>query len=146
LPEHEHFSTVPFLELKVRSTLDVTDPALLATNGCLSIPSKSLLDEFVRHYFLYVHPSAMLIDEAEFWSMYDSKGNESCKIPLVLFQAMLFASAPYLELSTLQKCGFTNKRHALCTLYNRAKVVIPCPNLACHINKALVICCFVETT
>lgn len=124
LPQHISFSTLPFLELQNRSTLDGLEGTLLAANGCLSIPDPSVIDEFVKQYFSYVHPSAILIDEAEFWKAYDSESYDGVyKMPLVLFQAMLFASAPYVDISTLQRCGFVDKRAALYTLYNRSKVL-----------------------
>lgn len=126
LPQHSHYSTLRFLELRDRSTLDQVEPTTPEANGCLSIPSRPLLDDFVKQYFLYVHPSAPLIDEAAFWKAYSSdEKSDACTMPLVLFQAMLFASSPYVEMSTLSKCGFADKRTALCTLYNRAKVLLP---------------------
>lgn len=121
---HTCFSTLHFLELQNRSNLDELEGTLLAANGCLSIPDTDVVDEFVKQYFSYVHPSAILIDEAEFWTAYDPESYDGVyKMPLVLFQAMLFASAPYVDISILQKCGFKDKRTALYTLYNRAKVL-----------------------
>lgn len=125
---------LPFLELNDQSTLNQADLALLAANGCLSIPDKSLTDDFLRQYFLYVHPSTIVVDESEFWRAYEnSRKDHACKIPLLLFQAILFASAPYVDMSTLQKCGFKDRRHALCTLYNRTKVQIR-PQLTRHLG------------
>ncbi|KFG87983.1 hypothetical protein MANI_028141 [Metarhizium anisopliae] len=124
LPHHVHFYMLPFLELNDKSTLSQADLALLAANGCLSIPDKSLTDDFLRQYFLYVHPSTIVVDESEFWRAYEnSQKDHACKIPLLLFQAILFASAPYVDVSTLQKCGFNDRRHALCTLYHRTKLL-----------------------
>lgn len=63
---------------------------------CLSVPSHEVLDEFVRQYFLYVHPCLPILDEGAFWSMYSRRqhaGPEPITCSLVLFQAMLFASS-----------------------------------------------------
>lgn len=134
LPHHVHFYMLPFLELNDKSTLSQADLALLAANGCLSIPDKSLTDDFLRQYFLYVHPSTIVVDESEFWRAYENgQKDHACKIPLLLFQAILFASAPYVDVSTLQKCGFKDRRHALCTLYHRTKVQIR-PPLTRHLE------------
>lgn len=64
--------------------------------GSLKVPSGHVLDEFVRDFFLYVHPCLPILHEASFWSAYTGKKDDlSSKsgISLVLFQAMLFAAA-----------------------------------------------------
>ena len=65
------------------------DVYFLDTQGCFKVPNRQALDEFVREYFLHVHPSLPLIDESAFWKMYSGNGSFS----LFLFQAMLFGSS-----------------------------------------------------
>ncbi|KAL4964936.1 Zn(II)2Cys6 transcription factor [Aspergillus stella-maris] len=122
LSGHVGFATYHFLELRGLKTLDREDIAFLASKGCLSIPEKSVLDEFVRQYFLQVHPSSPVIDEAEFWRVYRNPGTGK-KISLFVFQAILFAGSPYISTETIRKCGWTDKRNARNTLYKRVKAL-----------------------
>lgn len=66
----------------------------LEAKGCLRVPSGPTLNEFVRQYFLYVHPCLPLLDEGRFWSMYCGRAESPAPtISLALFQAMLFAAS-----------------------------------------------------
>ena len=68
----------------------------LEQEDCLKIPSGSVLDEFMRQYFLYIHPCLPVLDEGHFWALYSNSGNtrkDSTGFSLALFQAMLFAAS-----------------------------------------------------
>ncbi|KAL4935929.1 hypothetical protein BDV06DRAFT_233841 [Aspergillus oleicola] len=122
LSGHVGFANYHFLELLGLSTLDREDIAFLASKGCLSVPEESVLDEFVRQYFLQVHPSSPVIDEAEFWRVYRNPGTGK-KISLFVFQAILFAGLPYISIETIRKCGWADKRNARNALYKRVKAL-----------------------
>ncbi|KAF9885681.1 hypothetical protein FE257_012663 [Aspergillus nanangensis] len=128
---HVTFSSYPFLELKGFSGLVPEDVAFLSAKGCLEIPERALLDEFVRQYFLHVHPCMPLIDEAVFWKYYREgpQGTEAPRLSLLFFQALLFASSPYISLQTAQDCGFEDIRAGWNTLYQRAKDDPQCASL-----------------
>ncbi|RBA14342.1 fungal specific transcription factor [Fusarium proliferatum] len=75
------------------------DVHFLDLKGCLRLPSKVILDEFMRLYFLHVHPRLPFLDEGIFWSMYclDTTSNSPQQgIPLLLMQAMIFATSAIL--------------------------------------------------
>jgi hypothetical protein len=93
IPSHVDWSTYPFLEFR-ESSLDRDDLAFLSAKGCLSVPDTQALHEFVRNYFLYVHPGFPVLDEAEFWVSYTRSRAGYSKIPLFVLQAVLFASSP----------------------------------------------------
>ncbi|KAL2813884.1 hypothetical protein BJX63DRAFT_421078 [Aspergillus granulosus] len=122
LPGHVSFASYPFLELRGLTTLDREDIAFLASKGCLSVPEESMLDEFVRQYFLHIHPTSPVIDEAEFWRIYRNPAPGK-KISLFVFQAIVFAGSPYVSGETIRKCGFSDKRSARNTLYRRVKAL-----------------------
>lgn len=89
------FSFYRFLELRDLPSLPPEDVKFLELKGCLHVPTGPILDEFVRQYFLHVHPCLPVIDEAQFWQMYSLRGGGSGRnrsISLFIFQAMLFAS------------------------------------------------------
>ncbi len=45
-----------FLDLGGLSELDEAETDFLTAQGCLRIPNHELLQEFLRQYFLHVHP------------------------------------------------------------------------------------------
>jgi hypothetical protein len=76
--------------------LSPTRIRILERHLCFQVPSGAVLDEFIRQYFLYVHPCLPMLNEGVFWSMYSKRphaGPETLSCSLVLFQAMLFASS-----------------------------------------------------
>jgi hypothetical protein len=86
-----------FLDLESLSNLCQEDMAYLKSNGCLDVPQETERDEFVRQYFLFVHPCLPIIDEAEFWHMYQRNNKQSKpskKFSILVFQALLLASCP----------------------------------------------------
>ncbi|KXH45059.1 fungal specific transcription factor domain-containing protein [Colletotrichum simmondsii] len=61
----------------------------LEQQGCLHIPTPTILDDFVRHYFLYVHPILPIIDEGAFWDIYSQRPKSQSwgdNVSLLLFQ------------------------------------------------------------
>jgi hypothetical protein len=99
-----HFGTISdvfysfhqFLKLPGLSEIPQEDIQYLNLKGCFRVPSGGTVDEFVRKYFLYVHPCLPIINEAEFWRMYyhqEPAGVEEGGLSLFTFQAMLFAAS-----------------------------------------------------
>jgi hypothetical protein len=62
------------------------DFSFLELQGCLKVPVRPLLDEFIRQYFLHVHPTLPVVNEGDFWDIYDTADENSPKekIPLLL--------------------------------------------------------------
>lgn len=90
------FSYYSFLHLRNLATLQPDDVRYLEAKGCLHVPTSPYIDQFIRHYFLYVHPCMPILDEGDFWDMYSSKPDETNKahgISLLVFQAMLFGAS-----------------------------------------------------
>ncbi|RBA15671.1 hypothetical protein FPRO05_12278 [Fusarium proliferatum] len=52
------------------SGLEPDDVHYLGSRNCLSLPTPDALDDFIREYFLHVHPGLPLLDEAQFWAVY----------------------------------------------------------------------------
>lgn len=90
-PGHVDWSSYGFLEFD-DSNLEQEDRTFLANKGSLHVPEPAALDEFVRRYFLHLHPTLPVLDEAEFWGSYTQCGKS--KIPLLVLQALLFAGCP----------------------------------------------------
>ncbi|OGM44533.1 hypothetical protein ABOM_006768 [Aspergillus bombycis] len=94
------YSAYGFLELRSLSSLDKWDISYLASKGCFTLPGQSILDEFVKKYFLHIHMSTPILDEAEFWQLYSQQRNRASShgrsLSVLVLQAMLFRSCPLL--------------------------------------------------
>lgn len=69
--------------------------SFLDTQGCLRVPTRPTLDDFVENYFKHVHPLLPLLNEGEFWGMYTRSSSSPASgntMSLLVFQALLFAS------------------------------------------------------
>ena len=117
----------------------------LELQGCFLVPRREILDDFVEHYFLHVHPLLPLFNEADFWKMYDQRGAgdpSSPKISLLVFQALMFASCnvcvtdsetaqrkwltsmQFTSTETIKALGFPGIRQAKASFYRKAKVYL----------------------
>ncbi len=70
------------------------DANYLEAQGCLHIPTRPALDDFVEQYFTHMHVFLPLLNEGDFWDMYLQHAGSASphKISLLVFQAMLFSS------------------------------------------------------
>ncbi|KAF5640803.1 fungal specific transcription factor factor domain protein [Fusarium sp. NRRL 52700] len=117
-----HFSNYSFITIGNAAALSQEDIQFLNVKGCFNLPPKVILDEFVRLYFLHVHPFLPFLDEGNFWDVYCSRVS-SPKIPFLLIQAMIFATSAFTLQATIQSLGFKDIRKARVTLYQRAKML-----------------------
>ncbi|KAF4453779.1 fungal specific transcription factor domain-containing protein [Fusarium austroafricanum] len=92
------YSSYKFLVLSNSSSLSTQNLSFLEVKGALHIPARPVLDEFMRQYFLHVHPMLPLIDEGDFWTTYEQTEHDvfAKTFSLLLFQAMIFASSNWL--------------------------------------------------
>lgn len=85
-----------YLTVANLSRMPPQDVSFLDTQGCLRVPARPTLDDFVEKYFKYVHPLLPLLNEGEFWDMYHCRNSgspaSSNTMSLLVFQALLFAS------------------------------------------------------
>ncbi|CEF73938.1 hypothetical protein SNK03_002014 [Fusarium graminearum] len=118
------YSSMPFLR-----TLNMRDCDFnhLNTQGCLRVPSKPILDQFMKHYFLYIHPLLPLLNEADFWSAYDptpsDNANPGTPVSMLLLQSMMFASCTFVSKESLQTLGFSSILQAKESFYTKAKLL-----------------------
>jgi len=69
------------------------DVHFLDSQGCFRIPGRQAVEQFIREYFLHVHPGLPLLDESRFWEMYSTTGSlRRDSLSLFVFQAIFFVS------------------------------------------------------
>lgn len=134
------YTTYPFLIVSNLAGLCPQDVAFLEAKGAFHVPIKPILDEFIRQYFLHVHPLCPLLHEGEFWSVYrqDERAGPAKTISLLLFQAVIFASSSvspplpssstssltskFLPEVVIKALGYSSIRSARAVFYRNVKV------------------------
>ncbi|KAI1267608.1 hypothetical protein F5Y18DRAFT_306748 [Xylariaceae sp. FL1019] len=119
------YSYYPFLTINNLHNIMPQDVNYLESQGCLRVPTRVILDEFVKQYFLHVHPLLPLINEGDFWELYCHQGNGGAteKMSLLVFQAILFSCCNFVSKSTINALGFPTIRAARATFYRRTKLL-----------------------
>lgn len=88
------YSYYPFLEMENLPALRPEVTRFLEMSHSFHVPAPAVLDEFVRKYFLYVHPNVPMLDEGDFWEAYGQRNQrQNHRVPLLVFQAMIFAAS-----------------------------------------------------
>ncbi|KAF5021355.1 hypothetical protein F66182_6600 [Fusarium sp. NRRL 66182] len=115
------YSYYHFLVISNIGSIPPQDYQFLELQGCLDVLQPPILDQFVRQYFLYMHPMLPILDESAFWDVYKQRGIpcRPHKISLLLFQAMMFACCS----SILSLLGQKTARAARATFYRRAQLL-----------------------
>lgn len=96
-PELDHdlvyarHDTFPFIKTADLTHLSSLDVQFMQHHRCFDLPSKQLLNEFVRLFFLHIHPTLPVMDESAFWALYTN--HQSDKISLLVFQSIMFAAS-----------------------------------------------------
>lgn len=89
------FTHYSFLAVEPLSHIPSEDFNYLEAKGCFHLPSRPILDEFIKEYFLHVHPTLPILNERLMWEMFLGEGRiglSTNKFPLFLFRSILFAS------------------------------------------------------
>lgn len=88
------YTYYPFIEANNLSAIPPQDVNYLELQGCLRVPIKTIMDEFVKQFFTHVHPIMPLLNEGDFWEMYASQSqgtHVSTRLSLLMMQAMMFS-------------------------------------------------------
>ncbi|KAF5646965.1 cutinase transcription factor 1 beta [Fusarium tjaetaba] len=108
------FAYYPFLYINNLSSLHPDDLNYLDSQGCFKLPESSCLDHLVRAFFQHAHPILPVVNEAEFWSIYDplTSGDKTGRIPVILLSAMLFVACKYVDCTVLQGMQYSTAHEA----------------------------------
>ncbi|KAJ3562680.1 hypothetical protein NPX13_g8475 [Xylaria arbuscula] len=87
------YSYYPFISIGNLHNVMPQDVNYLDSQGCLRIPTRAILDEFMQQYFLHVHPLLPFLNEGDFWNLYCQQEGRgpNAKMSLLVFQAMMFS-------------------------------------------------------
>ncbi|KAF4463315.1 Cutinase transcription factor 1 beta [Fusarium albosuccineum] len=103
-----------FLEFPDTQDLLSQDLSFLVAQGCFIVPHRAALDEFMRQYFLHVHPMLPILNEKDHWISYNSQdGNVPYKMPILVLQGLLFISSGLLYDFNCEKSSIAIAQAAL---------------------------------
>ncbi|KAJ5939500.1 C6 transcription factor [Penicillium verhagenii] len=121
------------------SHLQIEDLNFLIRKGAFDVPQAELGQEILKSYIRHVHPHMPFLDldlfsnaifngninsiaaSTAFQDGIEDDGQEA--ISLLLFQAVMFAGAFFVDLKYLYAAGFLSRRSALETLFQRARAL-----------------------
>lgn len=138
------YSYYPFLNISNLTNILPQDVNYLESQGCLRVPTREVLDEFVQQYFLHVHPLLPLLNEGDFWDVYCHQPSGPVPqqtISLLFLQSLIFATcnvshpqlpnittAPltksqFVSRNSIKVLGYPSIRAARAAFYRRAKLL-----------------------
>ncbi|KAF4448686.1 hypothetical protein F53441_7940 [Fusarium austroafricanum] len=113
-----------FLQIPDTKDLLPQDLAFLVSQGCFVVPQRAALDDFLRQYFLHVHPMLPLLNEKDFWLSYNSVDSDvEYEMPMLVLQGILFISSGFVSSETIKMLGFEDVHQAKLAFYRRAKLL-----------------------
>ncbi|WKT54483.1 hypothetical protein QSH57_005067 [Fusarium oxysporum f. sp. vasinfectum] len=134
------YSYYQFLTIGNIHTIPYQDVNYLESQGCLHVPNRSILEVFLRSYFMHVHVFLPLIDEGDFWDMYSGSPttNDGSKTTasLLVLQAMIFSTCNFVPLPTLQELGYHDVSTARTELYRKTKLLFDLEIESAHLPLA----------
>ncbi|RGP72894.1 cutinase transcription factor 1 beta [Fusarium longipes] len=113
-----------FLQVPDTKDLLPQDLAFLVSQGCFIVPQRAALDDFLRQYFLHVHPMLPILNEKDFWLSYNSvDADVEYEMPMLVLQGVLFISSGFVSTETIKLLGFPDVHQAKLAFYRRAKLL-----------------------
>lgn len=100
------------------SGLETADLEYLQKKEVFVLPPRPVCDELLRLYFDYVHPYIPMFDPVEILEEYESNLYST-----FLIQSLLANVVPYASLQLLHQAGYSSRRDAQKTLFNKAKLL-----------------------
>ena len=106
--------------------LDAADAQYIGAKGALCLPTARFRTELLKSYILWVHPQVPILDLKSFLgAIADNNGINA--ISLLLFHAVMFAGVAFVDISYIHQEGYTSRKAARDSLFQRAKVRMNCP-------------------
>ncbi|KAI6783914.1 Cutinase transcription factor 1 beta-like protein [Emericellopsis cladophorae] len=107
-----------------RFGISFQDMTFIKQQGCLHVPARYLMEEFLEKYFLRIHPFLPIINEKDTWGLWSMTGPlGELQMPLLLLRSILFASCNFVSVETIQALGYRSIREARASFYRHAKLL-----------------------
>jgi hypothetical protein len=115
-------SSLPGFIKPLPSRIGTDDVEYLEKKGALTIPPIALRNALLQSYVEYVHGYMPLLDLNDFLSAIHRSDGHTGHISLLLFQAVMFAGAAFVDVEHLQAAGFQTRKAARKAFFLKARV------------------------
>lgn len=95
----------------------------LEKKGALTVPKGTLRSEMLRAYVEFVHPYMPLLDLHDFLTVIDRSDGSKGKVSLILFQAVMFAGAAFVDMSHLRSAGYATRKEARKDFFQKTRIL-----------------------
>ncbi|KAJ5675234.1 uncharacterized protein N7477_005168 [Penicillium maclennaniae] len=104
--------------------LSSKDLDYLHRKGALTIPSNPLRGQLLQRFIEYIYPFMPLLDLKELLQAIELEGKESApRVSILLFQAIMFAGAAFVDMAHFKAAGYTVRRAARREFFERVKLL-----------------------
>jgi hypothetical protein len=122
-PKNQTKSLLPAFIKPLPDWLSSDDIDYLQNKGALTIPSNPLRAQLLQRFIEYVYGYMPLLDLAELLQAMELEGKDAAPgLSLLLFQAIMFAGAAFVDTEHLRAAGYCTRREARKDLFERVKV------------------------
>ncbi|KAH8647523.1 fungal-specific transcription factor domain-containing protein [Ilyonectria robusta] len=97
--------------------------AYLKNKGALTIPHTSLRNELAKAYIEFVYPYLPSIDLCDFLVVLNGHEMALSSMSLILFQAIMFAGAAFVDMSHLNSAGYLTRKAAQKELFQKVRLL-----------------------
>lgn len=98
------------------------DITYLYDKGALTLPPLPLRNALLHAYTNYVHPYMPLLDMHNFITVINACDQNFGQTSLLLFQAVMFTAAAFVEIDHLYNAGYSDRKSARQALFKKTKV------------------------
>lgn len=117
--------SLPVFVKPISSHLTSDDIDYLTRKGVFSFPSPTFVEALIRSYVRYFHPLMPLLDlRTLLCCLSGHESHFSPKMSLLLLQAVFFTGVTFVDLAEIHSAGFSSRRAARKTFYERARVSV----------------------
>jgi len=125
LEEPDLLSQLPAFVKPIPSKIAPEDVKYLYTKGALTLPPPELQNALVRAFVEFVYPYVPLVELGAFLNTVNSQEGLCGQVSLFLYQAIMFSATAYVEAKYLRKAGYTSRRAARKSFFQKTRVCIP---------------------
>jgi hypothetical protein len=113
---------IPYFIKPLPARIGPDEIQYLAKKGTLTVPTGALRNELLKAYIEFVHPYMPVIDLSDFVKIVESGDGQFGRISLILYQAVMFAGAAFIDMPHLYNAGYSSRKHARRDFFQRTRV------------------------
>ncbi|KAI9697677.1 MAG: hypothetical protein M1836_004627 [Candelina mexicana] len=122
-PRERPHHLLPFYIKPIPPRIAPEDVEYLENKGALSVPSTELRNKLLRSYVDYVYNYLPLLDLSDLLRAVEGRSGSDGKLSMLLFQAIMFTGAAFVDDVHLKSAGYSTRRAARKAFYQRTRLL-----------------------